>query len=72
MEEQFRTEQRKRWVAKLRRNIERDREVTERLSEEGWTVLRFWASEVQQELDVVIDCIVSNWDEDVTSVRVSN
>jgi DNA mismatch endonuclease (patch repair protein) len=72
MEEQFRTEQRKRWVAKLRRNIERDREVTERLSGEGWTVLRFWASEVQQELDVVIDCIVSNWDEDVTSVRVSN
>ena len=30
------------WVPKLARNKERDREVTKRLRQAGWTVLRFW------------------------------
>lgn len=30
------------WRAKLDRNVERDRETDARLSELGWTVLRFW------------------------------
>ena len=34
------------WVAKIQRNVERDREVTQRLKDEGWTVMRFWESEV--------------------------
>lgn len=34
------------WVAKIQRNIERDREVTARLEGQGWTVLRFWESDV--------------------------
>lgn len=34
------------WIAKIERNIERDREVNTILRKEGWTVVRFWASQV--------------------------
>ncbi len=34
------------WATKIRRNIERDREVTRLLTEQGWTVIRLWESEV--------------------------
>src|SRR4051812_41691179 len=37
MEAQFRSANRERWVAKLRRNMERDRQVTSQLESEGWT-----------------------------------
>jgi DNA mismatch endonuclease (patch repair protein) len=33
------------WVAKITRNMERDRQVNEQLAAEGWTVLRFWESD---------------------------
>ncbi|MEV0034562.1 very short patch repair endonuclease [Streptomyces sp. NPDC050804] len=33
------------WRAKLDKNIARDRETTEHLEAEGWTVLRFWEHE---------------------------
>jgi DNA mismatch endonuclease, patch repair protein len=33
------------WLAKLRRNIERDRETDAHLRNLGWTVLRFWEHE---------------------------
>jgi DNA mismatch endonuclease (patch repair protein) len=35
------------WVAKIERNIERDRETTSRLESMGWTVLRIWESEIR-------------------------
>lgn len=62
MEAQFRSANRERWVTKLRRNIERDHQVTSRLEAEGWTVLRFWASEVRDDLDAVVDQIVASWE----------
>lgn len=34
------------WVEKIRRNRERDRQRTRRLVEEGWTVLRFWETDI--------------------------
>jgi DNA mismatch endonuclease (patch repair protein) len=34
------------WTKKIRRNMERDREVTARLTEEGWTVVRVWESDI--------------------------
>jgi DNA mismatch endonuclease (patch repair protein) len=34
------------WVAKIERNIERDRLVTEQLRAEGWTVVRLWEHDV--------------------------
>jgi DNA mismatch endonuclease (patch repair protein) len=37
------------WVAKIRGNIERDRRQTRALEREGWTVLRFWESDIQRD-----------------------
>jgi DNA mismatch endonuclease, patch repair protein len=34
------------WVQKIRRNIERDRHVTDQLQASGWRVLRIWESEI--------------------------
>ncbi|QQR75329.1 MAG: very short patch repair endonuclease [Holophagales bacterium] len=34
------------WIAKVRRNIERDRQQEAQLRADGWTVLRFWESEI--------------------------
>ncbi len=39
------------WTKKIRRNIERDREVTARLAEEGWTVVRLWESDILADPD---------------------
>ncbi len=33
------------WVAKLQRNVDRDRETDAHLQKLGWTVLRFWEHE---------------------------
>jgi DNA mismatch endonuclease (patch repair protein) len=42
------------WVAKLRRNTERDRETDDHLATLGWTALRFWEHEdAMQVVDVV-------------------
>jgi DNA mismatch endonuclease (patch repair protein) len=34
------------WVAKIRRNMQRDQEVTATLVANGWTVVRLWESDV--------------------------
>jgi DNA mismatch endonuclease (patch repair protein) len=34
------------WCSKILGNIERDRQVNQRLSQEGWTVIRIWASTI--------------------------
>ncbi len=34
------------WTRKISRNMERDRLVTNRLAEQGWTVVRVWESDV--------------------------
>lgn len=34
------------WCVKIRRNMERDREVNAALRAEGWTVVRLWATDV--------------------------
>lgn len=41
------------WVAKIKRNVQRDQEVDARLADEGWTVLRAWESEVLANVDAV-------------------
>lgn len=40
------------WATKIRRNMERDREVTGRLTAAGWTVVRIWESDVLADPDV--------------------
>lgn len=34
------------WIAKIERNIERDRKVTQTLQAAGWAVFRFWESDI--------------------------
>ena len=46
------------WLPKLKKNIERDRIVTQRLQGEGWTVFRFWEHELN-EIDTVTEKIQS-------------
>ena len=38
------------WRKKLARNVERDRDVTDALTEEGWLVLRFWETDIKRDL----------------------
>lgn len=47
------------WEKKIARNIERDKEVNAFLTANGWTVLRFWSTEIKKNLDSVIDKIES-------------
>lgn len=35
------------WIPKIERNMQRDKEVTEKLEAEGWIVLRFWGKEIK-------------------------
>lgn len=42
------------WIPKIKRNMERDAQVNEKLEEMGWTVLRFWGEEAEKHTD---DCI---------------
>ena len=34
------------WITKIKRNMERDARVNENLKKDGWTVLRFWESDI--------------------------
>lgn len=46
------------WIAKIERNMRRDNDVTERLQQEGWVVLRFWGHEIKKELDYCMSVII--------------
>ena len=37
--------------------MERDREVNQYLTENGWTVLRFWSKEINKDLDTCLSVI---------------
>lgn len=39
------------WISKIEGNISRDKLVTKKLKDEGWTVLRFWEHELRKNLD---------------------
>ena len=39
------------WMAKIQRTVQRDQDVTETLTAEGWTVLRIWESDVRADPD---------------------
>lgn len=46
------------WKTKIKRNVERDLETTILLRDEGWTVLRFWGSEVKTDPDKCADIVI--------------
>ncbi len=48
------------WYKKIERNIERDKEVNDFLSKEGWNILRFWDKEIIKNLDFCVEKIVNH------------
>lgn len=46
------------WNNKIRRNIERDLEQTITLRDNGWRVLRFWESEIKQDIELCCSIIM--------------
>lgn len=46
------------WHEKIKRNIERDLENTIELRDNGWTVLRFWESDIKKNLDMCVQCVI--------------
>jgi DNA mismatch endonuclease (patch repair protein) len=38
--------------------VERDKEVNNALTQEGWLVLRFWESEIQMDLERCVESVV--------------
>lgn len=45
------------WADKIRRNLERDRHVTEGLSADGWCVIRVWETNLTAQLNAIVDRI---------------
>ena len=45
------------WREKLARNVERDKEVNDALTQEGWLVLRFWESDIQKDLGKCVEAV---------------
>jgi DNA mismatch endonuclease, patch repair protein len=42
------------WKAKIDRNVERDRAITQRLRADGWRVLRYWEHMIRREPEQVV------------------
>ncbi len=51
------------WFKKIQGNIERDKEVNEQLSRDGWTVLRFWGEDITKNLRNCTDKILKTINE---------
>ena len=47
------------WLAKVQRNVERDRRQTGVLEASGWSVLRFWETDILCRTDYVADQIIA-------------
>ena len=52
------TTNKKYWDNKIKRNKERDLEVTITLRDQGWTVLRFWEDEIRHDLDGCVEKVI--------------
>ena len=46
------------WIPKIERNIQKDQEVNMALREMGFTVFRFWATELKQDLDTCVNDVI--------------
>lgn len=45
------------WENKILNNIKRDEEVTQKLTNEGWSVLRFWGRDIERNLEKCVEKI---------------
>lgn len=50
---------RKYWIPKIKRNIARDKQVNSELRLQGWTVMRFWESEIYRDINSCIERIIN-------------
>lgn len=48
------------WMKKIESNVLRDKNIDEKLKEDGWVVLRFWEHEIKQSPDEVLSRILAN------------
>ena len=55
------------WIAKIERNIQRDKRVNADLTAQGFKVLRFWEREILSEIEKCVEKVV-----DVVSQRVKS
>lgn len=46
------------WENKIQRNVERDKEVNEVLTREGWDIIRIWESEIKENSDECVERIL--------------
>ena len=64
------------WIPKIERNIQRDKEVNEKLISEGWTVLRFFGNEIKRNIDncvrIVIDALNKKKSEMTRNAKIQN
>ena len=51
------------WIPKIERNMARDSEVTAKLENEGWTILRFWGKDIKKNLSACADIIQKAWED---------
>jgi DNA mismatch endonuclease (patch repair protein) len=47
------------WTKKIKRNIQKDKEVNRQLRKYGWKVLRFWDFQIEKNLDKCIDTVLA-------------
>lgn len=72
LEEQFgATESRDYWLRKIRRNMQRDCVTTAALMAQGWTVLRFWESEIKTNPGRCVNTIMKTIESAAVSVSAS-
>ena len=43
------------WLPKIKRNIQRDKEVNKQLTNQGWIVIRVWGKDIEKHLERCID-----------------
>ena len=48
------------WIAKIERNMQRDLEVNQELSSLGYTIFRFWETEVKKNLNECIEKTIAH------------
>lgn len=51
---------RKFWIAKIERNMQRDQEVNTELKRLGYTVFRFWETEIKRDLEGCLQKIIKH------------
>ncbi len=66
------------WCKKIERNIDRDKEVNEELTKQGWTILRFWGKDIEKkllsctlEIEIVINDLKMDLKEKISLEEVS-